>query len=175
MLRLLWECIKCTPWRWPFKGWNTSEWHAVFIKWWLKNIWMHWSVFLWYNAKCIYGNVVVWPANRRIVVIEPFSVGIYKISLRLPPLSERSLNKFSLNFVLVRGVSLKWGDTFKSKVKSEKNSTYCMKTDLHWCDFRAQISDICLNGKCYELRLWRGMKWTLVSCTSLRQSWIVKR
>jgi len=124
------------------------------------------SVCLWYNKKCIYGNVVVCST----VVLSLFSSSQSKyVKFRCvsPIRLKKSLNKFSLNLVLVGRVSLKCCDTFKPKVKLQKNSRHCTETDLHyWCDFRAKISGVYLKGKCYELRLWRGMTYMLVSCTS---------
>jgi len=33
LLTQLLDCIKYTPWRWPFMGWNMLELHTVLIKW----------------------------------------------------------------------------------------------------------------------------------------------
>jgi hypothetical protein len=40
------ECIRYTPWRWPFKSRNMLQLRMLLIKWWLSDVWLHLSV-LW--------------------------------------------------------------------------------------------------------------------------------
>jgi hypothetical protein len=60
---------------------------------------------------------------------KPLAIRIYKTSLRLSHPSEKSLNRFSLNLVLVKEVSLTC-DIFKSKIKSEKHIRHLYEDGL---------------------------------------------
>jgi len=46
------ECIRYTPWRWPFKSRNMLQSRMLLIKWWLSNVWLHLSV-LWLSSTAV--------------------------------------------------------------------------------------------------------------------------